>query len=129
MILTTQSQPPSTITTDHGITLRVLSGNVAQKWCRLETNEQHILLASRRFRLVPNLFCFILETGGSHCQTSHSSLDTKKNCIGNPWGKGGFGGPNTVGRANWRCIVVTKDWFIGKKQHKMNCGNNISVDF
>ena len=32
VILTTQSQPPSTITTDHGLTLRVLSGNVAQKW-------------------------------------------------------------------------------------------------
>ena len=32
VVLTTQSQPPSTITTDHGITLRVLSGNVAQKW-------------------------------------------------------------------------------------------------
>ena len=32
VILTTQRQPPSTITTDHGLTLRVLSGNVAQKW-------------------------------------------------------------------------------------------------
>ena len=32
VILTTQSQPPSTIATDHGISLRVLSGNVAQKW-------------------------------------------------------------------------------------------------
>ena len=30
--LTSQSQSPSTITTDHGITLRVLPGNVAQKW-------------------------------------------------------------------------------------------------
>ena len=32
VILISQSQPPSTITTDHGITFRVLSGNVAQKW-------------------------------------------------------------------------------------------------
>ena len=27
-----QRQPPSTITTDHGIKLRVLPGNIAQKW-------------------------------------------------------------------------------------------------
>ena len=33
MFSTSQSQPPSTITTDHGITLRVLSGDVAQRWC------------------------------------------------------------------------------------------------
>ena len=40
--------------------------------------------------------------------------------------KGGLGGPNTVGRANWICIVVTKDWFIGRPQHRtMNFGNNI----
>ena len=32
VIFTSQSQPPSTITIDHGITLRVLPGNVAQKW-------------------------------------------------------------------------------------------------
>ena len=32
VILTSQSQPPSTITIDHGVTLRVLPGNVAQKW-------------------------------------------------------------------------------------------------
>ena len=32
VILTSQTQPPSTITTDHGSTLKVLSGNVAQKW-------------------------------------------------------------------------------------------------
>ena len=29
---TSQSQPPSTITTEHGITLKILPGNVAQKW-------------------------------------------------------------------------------------------------
>ena len=32
VVLTSQSQTPSTITTEHGITLRVLPGNVAQKW-------------------------------------------------------------------------------------------------
>ena len=32
VVLTSQSQPPSTITTEHGITLKVLPGNVAQKW-------------------------------------------------------------------------------------------------
>ena len=32
VVLTSQSQPPSTITIDHGVTLRVLPGNVAQKW-------------------------------------------------------------------------------------------------
>ena len=32
VILISQGQPPSTITTNHGITFRVLSGNVAQKW-------------------------------------------------------------------------------------------------
>ena len=31
VIFATQSQPPSTITTDHGLTLRVLPGNVAQR--------------------------------------------------------------------------------------------------
>ena len=32
VILTSHSQPPSTITIDHGVTVRVLPGNVAQKW-------------------------------------------------------------------------------------------------
>ena len=32
VVLTSQSQPPSTITIDHGVTLAVLPGNVAQKW-------------------------------------------------------------------------------------------------
>ena len=32
VILTSQSQPPSTVTTDHGIAVIGLSGNVAQKW-------------------------------------------------------------------------------------------------
>ena len=32
VILTSQNQPPSTITIDHGVTLRVLPGYVAQKW-------------------------------------------------------------------------------------------------
>ena len=38
--------------------------------------------------------------------------------IGNPSGKGGSGVQNCVGRANWTCIVVTKDWFIGRWQHR-----------
>ena len=32
VVLTSQSQPPSTITINHGVTLAVLPGNVAQKW-------------------------------------------------------------------------------------------------
>ena len=47
LIFTSQSQPPSTITIDHGITLRVLQGNLAQKWlgCMLTAygSEQKIL--------------------------------------------------------------------------------------
>ena len=47
VVLTSQSQPPSTLTTDHGITLRVLPGNVAQKWlgCMLTSygSEQNFL--------------------------------------------------------------------------------------
>ena len=47
VILTSQSQPPSTITIDHGVTLRVLPGNVAQKWlgCMLAAygSEQNFL--------------------------------------------------------------------------------------
>ena len=31
-VLTSQSQPPSTTRTEHGITLKILPGNVAQKW-------------------------------------------------------------------------------------------------
>ena len=45
VILPSQSQPPSTITIDHGITLRVLPGKVARKWlgCRLIASEEKIL--------------------------------------------------------------------------------------
>ena len=32
VVSTSQSQPPVTITTEHGITLKVLPGNFAQKW-------------------------------------------------------------------------------------------------
>ena len=32
VVLPSHSQPPSTITTDHGIRLTVLPGNVAQRW-------------------------------------------------------------------------------------------------
>ena len=32
VVSTSQSQPPLTITTEHGITLKVLPGNFAQKW-------------------------------------------------------------------------------------------------
>ena len=40
LVLTNQSQQPSTITTDHRITLTVLPGNVVQKWlgCMLTDN-------------------------------------------------------------------------------------------
>ena len=49
---------------------------------------------------------------------------------GNPWGKGESDVQNCAGRANWRCTVVTKDWFIGKWQHKtVNFGGNISIRF
>ena len=36
----------------------------------------------------------------------------KEFCFGSPWGKGGLDGPNIVGRAIWRCIVVTKGRFF-----------------
>ena len=51
-------------------------------------------------------------------------------CIGNPWGKNSLGGESTVGRANWKGFVVTKDWFIGRKQHRtINIRQNISNFF
>ena len=51
-------------------------------------------------------------------------------CIGNPWGKGDSGVQNYAGRANWKGTVVTKDWFIGRSQHKtVNFGSNISRGF
>ena len=106
---------------------RTLTGHSnGMKSCTLGTNEQHILLASRRFRVGPEFV--VLHIGNWRLTLPNVPFITgyKEFCIGNPWGKGGLGGPNTVGRANWRCIVVTKGWFTGRKQHKiMNCGNNI----
>ena len=95
------------------------------KFCMLGTNEQRILLASRRFRVGPEFV--VLRIGNWRLTLPNVPFITGyKEFIGNPWGKGGLGGPNTVGRANWGFIVVTKDWFIGRKQHRtINFGNNL----
>ena len=216
VVLTSQSQPPSTITIDHGVTRRVLPGNVAQKWlgCMLAAygSEQtfwdlqfHLQQAAKAYhankwiledRTVPisqrlryfdavvsSVACF---AGGhrtiykEHIQTLdlhfrkfcrsivgppphidwtlewHEVLHTwneraahfvgiakiqswsriccgaywklaahiaklpihhwiqREFYIGNLWGQGGLGGQNTVGTANWRCIVATKDWVAGR---------------
>ena len=217
MVLTSQSQPPSTITTEHGITLKVLPGNVAQKWlgcmltaygsgqknlaipssasgkgvscqqmdsggpegsyfffsailillfhrllalqvsivpctrntykpwtfifensadplwalrrtltghshgmkfCTLGMNEQHSLFASRRLRAGRE--CVVVHIGNWHLMLFNAPLTTgyEEFCIGNPWGKNDSDVQNCAGRANWRCTVVTKDWLIGRWQHK-----------
>ena len=231
VVLTSQSQPPSTITTEHGITLKVLPGNVAQKWlgcmltafgseqksldlqyhlqqaakayhankwiledrkvpisqrpailillfhrllalqvgivpctrntykpwtfifensadplwalrrtltghshgvkfCTLGMNEQHTLFASRRLRAGRE--CVVVYIGNWHLMLFNAPPTTgyEEFCIGNPWGKDGSDAQNCAGRANWRCTVVTKDWLIGRWQHKtVNFGGNISIRF
>lgn len=47
-------------------------------------------------------------------------LSSLKRTMDNPWGKGVLGRQRTVGREN--CLVVIKDSFTGRKQHKTtNC--------
>ena len=100
---------------------RTLTGHSNDmKFCTLGTNEQHILLAAQRLRVGPE---FVVVRIG-HWQLTLPNVNAawdgyKESCIGNPWGKGGCAGQNSVGRANWRCIVVTKDWVTGRKQHKI----------
>ena len=223
VVLTSQSQLPSTITTGHWITLKVLPGNVAQKWlgcmltaygseqksldlqCHLQhadTNkwilEDRKVPISQRLRyfdsVVSSAACF---AGGhrtmyqEHLQTLdihfrkfcrsivgpppyihwtlawHKILHTwneraahfvrvakieswSRMCCGSYWklashvvqrpthhwirrvlhwqpvGKNDSDVQNCAGRVNWRCTVVTKDWFIGRWQHKtVNFGSNI----
>ena len=100
------------------------------KSCTLGTNELHTLFASRRLRAGRK--CVVVRIGNWHLLLSNAPLTTgyEEFCIGNPWGKGDSGVQNYAGRANWRCTVVTKDWFIGRWQHKtVNFGSNISIGF
>ena len=65
-----------------------------------------------------------------YCGVFNAPLTTgyEEFCIGNPRGKGDSGVQNHAERANWRCTVVTKDWFIRRWQHKtVNFGNNILI--
>ena len=105
---------------------RTLTGHSnGMKSCTLGTNEQRILLASRGFRVGPEFVLLRIRNWRLTLPNVPFITGYKEFCIGNPWGKGGLGGPNTVGRANWRFIVVTKDWFIGRKQHRTtNFGNH-----
>ena len=77
--------------------------------------------------LVPNLWWFVLETGVSYCLPPQSDTGYEEFCIGNPWGKTGSGFQNCAGKASCRCIVVTKEWFIGRWQHEtVNFWSDIS---
>ena len=221
VILTTQSQPPSTITTDHGLTLRVLSGNVAQKWlgCMLSaygseqkfldlqyhlqqaaksyhankwiledrrvpisqclryfdavvssvacfagghrtiyqehiqtldlhfrkfcrsivgpppytdwTLEWHEILHARNERAAHFvgvskiqswsriLLCFILETGGSHCQTSHSSLDTKNFALATRGAKAAWAAQTPLGEQIGDVLSLPRIGSLGGSSTKL----------
>ena len=96
------------------------------KSCTLETSELHILFALRRFRAGPDFV--VVRIGNWHLILLNAPFTTgyEEFCIGNPWGKGGSGVQNFAPGGNWRCIVDTKDWFIGRRQHKTeNFGGNM----
>ena len=68
VVLTSQSQPPSTITTEHGITLKVLPGNVAKKWlgCVLTAygSEQKNLDLQYHLQQAAKVICQQMDSGG-----------------------------------------------------------------
>ena len=100
------------------------------KFCTLGMNEQHTVFGSRRLRAGRE--CVVVLIGKWHLMLFNAPLITgyEEFCIGNPWGKGDSDVQDYGGRANWRCIVVTKDWFMGRWQHKtVNFGSNISIRF
>ena len=107
---------------------RTLTGHLnGMRFCTLGTNVQHILLASQRRRVGPE---FAVVRIGNWLLTLPNFpfiIGYKEFCIGNPWGQGGFGGQNTVGTANWRCTVATKDWVAGRTLRRtLRCGSNKS---
>ena len=84
---------------------RTLTGHSnGVKSCTPGTNEHHVLLAARRLIIGPE---FVVVRIGNR----RLSLPNVPFIIGykEPWGKRGLGGQSTVGRASWRCIVVTKE--------------------
>ena len=93
-------------------------------------NDKHTLFASRKLRVGRE--CVVVRIGNWHLMLFNAPLTTgyEEFCIGNPQTKGDSDVQNCAGRANWRCTVVTKDWFIGRWQHKtVNFGSNISIRF
>ena len=100
------------------------------KFCTLGMNEKHTLFVSRRLRTGRE--CVVVHTGNWHLMLFNAPLTTgyEEFCIGNPRGKHDSDVQNCAGRANWRCTVVTKDWLIGRWQHKtVKFGSNISIRF
>ena len=62
-----------------------------------------------------NTECVVVRIGNWPLTLPNSPcvIGYKEFYIGNLWDEGGCGGQNSVGTANWRCIVVTKDWVAG----------------
>ena len=93
-------------------------------------NEQHTLFASRRLKAGRK--CVVVHIGNWHLMLFNAPLTTgyEEFCIGTPGGKNDLDVQNFAGGANWRYTVVTKDWLIGRWQHKtVNFGSNISIRF
>ena len=100
------------------------------KFCTLGMKEQRTALASQGLRAGRE--CVVVRIGNWHLMLFNAPLITgyEEFCIGNPCGKGDSDVQNYAGRANWRCTVVTTDWFIRTWQHKtVNFGGNISIRF
>ena len=96
------------------------------KFCTLGMNELRTVFASRKLRAGRE--CLVVRIGNWHLMLFNAPLTTgyEEFRIGNPKGESDV--QNCAGRANWRCTVVTKDWFIRRWQHKtVNSGNNISI--
>ena len=89
------------------------------KFCTLGTNEQHIVLPAQRLRVGPEFVVVRIGRWQLTLPNVNAWDGYKESCIGNLWGKGGCAGQNSVGRANWKCIVVTKALVTGRKQHKI----------
>ena len=99
---------------------RTLAGRSnGMKSCTLGTNEQHILLASRRFRVGPEFV--VLHIGNWRLTLPNVPFITgyKEFCIGNPWGKGGLGAQTPLGEQIGDVLSLPRIGSVGGSSTKL----------
>ena len=115
LILTTQSQP--TAFHNHDGSWNNTEGSVGQRRARMVGLHVRAYGSEQKFLD----FKYHLQQAAKSYHANKQILEDrrvsanfpfitgyKEFCIGNPWDKGGLGGPNTVGKANSRCIVILR---------------------